>query len=116
VNAIGHLDKFHYLFRSKTFFLSKSEQLKKISYTILYFLVYDNELVHSPQIPVLNVEPLPEIDPLASVILLPVTLPAVMFPDIVALSPVVCATTELMTVNPVTARVATPVRMAMDVR
>jgi hypothetical protein len=32
------------------------------------------------------------------------------------LSPVVCATTELMTVNPVTARVATPVRMAMDVR
>jgi hypothetical protein len=34
-----------------------------------------------------------------------------MFPDIVALSPVVCASTELTTVSPDTDRVATPVRM-----
>jgi hypothetical protein len=52
-----------------------------------------------------------EIDPLVPVILL-VALPAVIFPEIVALSPVICATTGVATLNPVIDRVATPPRMA----
>jgi hypothetical protein len=48
-----------------------------------------------------------EIDP---VVLLPVTLPPVIFSDIVVLSPVICATTELATLNPVIVRIA-PERM-----
>src|SRR5215216_5749651 len=56
VDAISHLDKFHYLFRSNAFFFSKSEQFEKVSHAILYFLVYCNKLVHSSHIPVLTIE------------------------------------------------------------
>ena len=54
-----------------------------------------------------------EIVPLASVVLLPVTLPPVMFPVIVVLSPVgVCAATVLITETPANDVVAIPPRMA----
>ena len=53
-----------------------------------------------------------EIDPLVSVILSPVALPAVIFPDIVALSLVVCASTKPMILSPDTDSVAAPARMA----
>jgi hypothetical protein len=48
---------------------------------------------------------MPEIDPAASVVLPPDILPPDIFP-IVALSAVICASTELMTVSPVIDRVA----------
>lgn len=50
--------------------------------------------------------------PTASVELLSVTFPAVMFPAMVALS-VACATTDVITVDPVVARVIPPARMAI---
>jgi hypothetical protein len=46
------------------------------------------------------------------VIFPPVIFPPVIFPDIVVLSPIACAATELMTLNPVTDKVATPARIA----
>src|SRR5215207_9425551 len=55
VDVISHFDKIYYLLRSWSFFLSKSEQFEKVSHAILNLLVNCNKLVHSPQIPVLNI-------------------------------------------------------------
>jgi hypothetical protein len=50
--------------------------------------------------------PVGAVDEIVPVVLPPVALPPVIFPDIVALSPVICAAAELMTPNPVNDRVA----------
>ena len=59
-----------------------------------------------------NGSSIPDMPPTASVELLSVAFPAVMFPVVVALS-VACATTDVIIVGPVVARVIPAARMAI---